>query len=197
MSRQSPSQDTRSRLLEHALELIQTRGYNAFSYRDLEERVGIRTASMHYHFPTKEALAQEVMARYRQGFVEALVRIRQNVAQARPRLQAYVDLFAETLQQDRLCACGMLATEWITLPSSVREEVQRFFTANETWLAEVIKEGQRAGELVPSIVPASAARTLFAALEGAMIAGRALGDPNRLAETGEQLVDALLLPSAP
>jgi TetR/AcrR family transcriptional repressor of nem operon len=195
MNEAARTSDTRSRMLEHALELIQTRGYNAFSYRDLEEKVGIRTASMHYHFPTKEELVQEVMRQYRQDFQAALEEIRVRHSRASQRLGAYVGLFAQTLQKDRLCACGMLATELITLPTGVRLEVRRFFADNEAWLAEIIEEGQKAGELVPHHTPDLAARTLFAALEGAMIAGRALEDSQRLTDTGNQLVNSLLAPT--
>ena len=31
--------------------LVRTRGYNGFSYRDLAEQIGIKTASIHYRFP--------------------------------------------------------------------------------------------------------------------------------------------------
>jgi hypothetical protein len=30
--------------------LIQTRGYSAFSYQDVADSLGIRKASIHYHF---------------------------------------------------------------------------------------------------------------------------------------------------
>ena len=48
--------DTRAELLDTAQELVQTGGFNWFSYRDLADRVGIRTPSIHYHFPTKTDL---------------------------------------------------------------------------------------------------------------------------------------------
>jgi len=36
--------------------LIQSRGYSAFSYQDISDRLGIRKASIHYHFPSKTDL---------------------------------------------------------------------------------------------------------------------------------------------
>ena len=45
------TQSVREQLLAHALELIQRRGYNGFSYRDLAELVGVKTSSIHYYFP--------------------------------------------------------------------------------------------------------------------------------------------------
>ncbi len=47
---------TKELLLKEAEMLVRTRGFAAFSYADLSERVGIRKASIHHHFPTKEEL---------------------------------------------------------------------------------------------------------------------------------------------
>lgn len=44
--------DTAEKILDLVQTLIQTRGFNAISYRDVSEVIGIRTASFHYHFQT-------------------------------------------------------------------------------------------------------------------------------------------------
>src|SRR4051794_36242328 len=53
-------------ILDVAQELLQTRGYNAISYQDIADRIGIRKASIHHHFPNKSDLAQALVRRYRQ-----------------------------------------------------------------------------------------------------------------------------------
>ena len=63
----SAPESTRHALLDAAGELAQTRGYNAFSFRDLSERIGVTTASIHYHFPSKADLGRELVIRYRDG----------------------------------------------------------------------------------------------------------------------------------
>ena len=68
VERGKPRTDTRERLLEVAGDLVQQRGYNAVSYRDLAAAVEIKTASIHYYFPAKADLVQELMRRYRAGF---------------------------------------------------------------------------------------------------------------------------------
>lgn len=47
------TQSVRDQLLEHTLVLVRQRGFNGFSYRDLAERVGVKTSSIHYHFPSR------------------------------------------------------------------------------------------------------------------------------------------------
>jgi len=51
-----PLSDTAERILDIAQDLIQRRGFNAFSYHDIAAPMGIRKASIHYHFPSKADL---------------------------------------------------------------------------------------------------------------------------------------------
>ncbi len=55
---------TRSDLLTSAEVLLRTKGYAAFSYADLAEDIGIKKASIHHHFPTKEGLAIAIVESY-------------------------------------------------------------------------------------------------------------------------------------
>ena len=56
--------ETRERILDVAQELVQTIGANAMSYQHISEAVGIRKASIHHHFPTKEGLIEALIERY-------------------------------------------------------------------------------------------------------------------------------------
>ena len=44
-----------------------------------------------------------------------------------------------------MCLCGMLAADYETLPTPMREAVIRFFDANEAWLTRVLEEGAAEG----------------------------------------------------
>ena len=55
--------DTRTRILDVAEELIQRVGLNAMSYKHISDVVGIRKASIHHHFPKKENLVDELLNR--------------------------------------------------------------------------------------------------------------------------------------
>ncbi|MDF2795086.1 MAG: transcriptional regulator, TetR family [Pseudomonas orientalis] len=47
-----------------ARKMVQTRGYNGLSFRELAKEVGIKSASIHYHFPTKGDLGAALAKRY-------------------------------------------------------------------------------------------------------------------------------------
>lgn len=183
---------TRTALLDAAQELAQTRGYNAFSFRDLSERVGVKTASIHYWFPTKGDLGRELMQRYHERFMERLHEIEGRRVNSPRKLLAFVELFRVALMKgDRMCLCGMLATEFATLPLEVQGEVRAFFAAVERWLTDILSAGRSAGELRFEGSPEEAARVLFASLEGGMMAARAFGEESRLISTGKWLVGSV------
>ena len=187
--------DTKTALLDLAQELAQTRGLNAFSFQDLAKGVGIRTASVHHHFPTKADLSKELMRRYRERFRESLESVRQRSRSPRRRIELFCGLFLDTLRDgNRLCLCGMLATEFATLPEAARLEVRGFYEETEAWLKGVLEEGRRTGVFALHGPPAQVAMTLLATLEGAMIAARTFGDERRLARAARWALASLESP---
>ena len=62
------SVDRKEEILEVATELLQTRSFSSFSYADLSARLGISKASIHHHFPTKEAMARALVERFRESY---------------------------------------------------------------------------------------------------------------------------------
>jgi TetR/AcrR family transcriptional repressor of nem operon len=167
--------DTRTALLDLAEELAQTRGLNAFSFQDLADGIGIRTASVHHHFPSKEDLGRAIMERYRVRFNASVEAISSRTRVPRRRLELFAELFRE----------------YATLPPSVQREVRAFYEETEAWLSQVLSEGRDEGALRFEGSPSSVARTFLATLEGAMIAARTFGDEKRLSRAGKWLIDSI------
>ena len=187
---------TKSRLLDAAERLCQTRGFNGFSFRDLAEVVGIRSASIHYHFPTKGDLGRALVMRYRQRMEAALDEIARRESSSAGRVKRLVNLLRELLRdQNRMCLCGILAAEAGSIAPEVTLEVRRFFEECEHWLSGVMREGRQQGELSFSGSPGLAARAFFAALEGAMISARAFGEERRLTDSADWVLTQLVAPA--
>lgn len=172
---------TREMLLDAAERLARSRGYNAFSFRDLSERVGVTTASIHYHFPSKADLGRELTKRYRERFQAALDAINQT-SPPKQQFNCFLALFEASQRQGGVCLCGPLASEFHTLPPDVQSEVQRFYLDAEEWLSRILDKGRRAGEFRFDGPAMSIARSIVASIEGAMIAAEALNDPARLTQ---------------
>jgi TetR/AcrR family transcriptional repressor of nem operon len=171
----SEPESTAAAILDIAQRLVQTRGYNGFSFKDIAISLGIRTASIHYHFPSKTDLGVSLASRYRERFMADLNGIRVKVSAPATQLRRFARLFQSTFEVDsRLCLCGMLSAEIATLPEPVAAEVEVFFREVEAWLANVLQAGRRMGRLSFSGSATNRARLLIATLEGAMIVARGL-----------------------
>ena len=163
---------TASAILDIAERLVQSRGFNGFSYADIASELGITKASLHYHFPGKAELGESLIRRYSARFGEALVEIDGRQAPALEKLRAYCDLYRVVLRSERMCLCGMLAAEYETLPTAMRDAVLVFFDDNQGWLANLLGDGRATDDLHFTGSPDEAAHEIIAALEGAMLVSR-------------------------
>lgn len=174
--------ETAERILDLAETLIQTRGYSAFSYQDIADSLGIRKASIHYHFASKTDLGIAVVNRYIDRFGAGLAAIdddqsKSSVAMLDFYVQPYLQ-FAST--PDRVCLSGALAGEMLALPPELRERVDHFFRTHQAWLTKIIKRGAARGEFkLPAPAP-KVARFIFSALQGALLVKRTTDDPSQL-----------------
>ena len=165
--------DTRARIMETARLTVQGRGYSGLSFRELAKDVGIKSASIHYYFPTKGALGAALAARYTQDFADYLDGLLAAGLDAATCLKRYTDVFGNTLRNDnRMCLAGILAAEHAEIPNEVRSEVVKFGEMNEAWIARVLAAGkaERPGDAQHR------ARAIFAAVAGAQLIARSRSD---------------------
>jgi TetR/AcrR family transcriptional repressor of nem operon len=191
MPRRSVTPDTSQRILDTAERLVQTRGFNGFSYADVAAALKVTKASLHYHFPTKAELGHRLIARYETAFLKALAEIDRTASDARDKLRRYAKIYADVLRDDRMCLCGMLAAEYATLPKPMKDEMRHFFDENERWLSRVLEEGRTAGSLRFTGPALDVARAVVGSLEGAMMIARSYGEVARLETVADRLIAEL------
>jgi TetR/AcrR family transcriptional regulator, transcriptional repressor for nem operon len=151
-------------IMDAAEKRIRVAGYNGFSFRDLAADVGIKSASVHYHFPTKAILGAAVLRRYTDRFMQLV-----NTGQKAGSVKVWREAFRRALQEDgRVCLCGMLGAEVGGLPPEIVLEVQRFFESGVNSLIS--------GFGKPSPSNRAAALRVLATLEGAMLLARVFND---------------------
>jgi TetR/AcrR family transcriptional repressor of nem operon len=183
--------DTADRILDLAERLVQTRGFNGFSYADIASELGVTKASLHYHFPSKAELGSRLINRYGEAFARALAEIDDSGAGVREKLRRYANLYSRVLRDDRMCLCGMMAADYATLPEPMKSAVTHFFEVNEQWLASVLEQGRASGDLHFSGSPLDIARLLVGSLEGAMLVARTFGDISRFESISDRLLTNL------
>src|ERR1700761_5531818 len=182
---------TRERILDTAERLVQTRGFNGFSYADVATELGVTKASLHYHFPGKAELGEALIARYSERFGSELERIDAGGLAATARLSAYAALYANVLREGRMCLCGMLAAEYETLPTPMRDAILRFFDHNEGWLQAVLEDGRRENSMRFDGTAVDGAQTILGGLEGAMLVARPYRDVGRFEAAATRLIAGL------
>jgi TetR/AcrR family transcriptional repressor of nem operon len=187
--------DTATAILDVAERLVQTRGFNAFSYADVAAELGITKPALHYHFPGKAELGEALIARYSARFSDALDTVDTISTHAAQRLEAYADLYAQVLAQNRMCLCGMLAADYHTLPEQMRHAVIGFFDSNETWLAGVLDQGRDDGTLQVDGPSREVAQMIIGTLEGAMLVARTYREPDRFTSSTRRLLNEITTPT--
>jgi len=185
--------DTRQMIMDAGRRMVQARGYNALSFREVAKEIGIKSASIHYHFPTKGDLGAALARSYTEtgtAYLEGLLAESQDPGTL---LQGYARIFRAALESDnRMCLCGIMAAEHHDLPAEVRVEVDRFTDVNVQWLVKVLS--LRPPEADPEALRRKAL-AIFAAMEGAQLVARGRGDISVFDETVEVYRTAGFLPA--
>ena len=183
---------TAERILDIAQDLLQRQGYNGFSYQDIAERVNIRKASIHYHFPSKGNLAVSLCARYVDQFLERLHQLDAKHSCCFTRIRELTRVYSRIIKdKEKLCPVIMFSAEIEALPQAAKEHLQRFTCETERWLGQTLEQGQHADELQFSGSFQSQSRILLASLQGAMLVARASGDRGHYQRIADDLLKQL------
>jgi TetR/AcrR family transcriptional repressor of nem operon len=177
----------REEILDVAENMIRVAGFNGFSTRDVADAVGIKSASVHYHFPTKADIGVAVTQRYTARFLQRLGEPTAFGGDAEKALKRYLAVFRRALIRDeKLCLCAVLGAEIGGLPKDVGLNTRVFFEKNIQW----VKTALTAAQISEAKATVYAAHIL-AALEGAMIVSRTLGDDSVFDSVARTLIELL------
>jgi len=165
-------------IIRRTNELLAAGGYNGFSYADIAERVQVRKASIHHHFPTKADLVKATVVLHRDATRRGLQSLDEHAPDPLERLIAYSRFWAECIQASNppICICALLAAELPAVPVEVAEEVQGHFKDLHAWIAAAMEEGAAQGVMRLNDSPSAEASTFMASVHGAMLGARATGD---------------------
>jgi AcrR family transcriptional regulator len=97
--------ETAERLMDLAEAHMRNKGYGGFSFRDLAAELGIKSASVHHHFPTKATMAAAVARRYAERFFNAVARRSEEGGE--DAIAVYRSTFRAVLGRDRLMCSAL------------------------------------------------------------------------------------------
>jgi TetR/AcrR family transcriptional repressor of nem operon len=165
--------NAREAILAAARKAAQAHGYGGLNFRDLAEDVGIKSASIYYHFPSKADLGAAVARRYWEDSAAELEAMLGESSDPLLCLHRYPEVFRRSLaNENRLCLCSFMAAEYDDLPEDVKKEVQAFTDAHVAWLSRALA----ATGLVGAAESEQRARAIYAAVAGAQLMARSRSD---------------------
>ena len=186
------SENARERILESAKAAAQLHGYAGINFRSIAEEVGIKNASIYYHFPSKADLGAAVAERYWQETKQVLTELRLSHNDPKRCLQLYPSIFRKSLEnRNRLCLSSFMAAEFEDLPDQVSKEVKAFADVNVKWLADVLADSKW-GDAESCERRALA---IYTAVAGAQLIARTREDMNLFDDLISSYQEAGLIPA--
>jgi TetR/AcrR family transcriptional regulator, transcriptional repressor for nem operon len=154
--------DMATAIIDSAERRIRIGGFNGFSFREIAADVGVKSSSVHYHFPTKEKLAAATIRRYTACVAKL---IDERSAGGDEPIKVWTRAFRTTVRaENHMCPAAILAASAMNLPAEVAVEVKAFFK-------------MCIDRLVDAGMAKNAATEFLSTITGALIIANALGDP--------------------
>lgn len=165
--------NAREAILLAARNIAQSQGYNGLSFRDLATEVGIKPASIYYHFPSKADLGVAVARRYWEDGAAALETISEETPNPIEALHRFPEIFRRSLEaENRLCLGSFVGAETDNLPTEMTKEIQAFAEVNVAWLSKLLV----AAKVCKPKDSEVRARAIFSAVAGAQLIARSRSD---------------------
>jgi AcrR family transcriptional regulator len=166
-------QDRQEALVQAAFNQIAERGFEGLRTREVAAGVGLNIATLHYYFPTKEALIRGVVAHAMDRFRSTLAPHGSPADQLRNHLRAVRKLLRD--EPEVGAVMGELALRSARDPALARIMGDAYQAWHKT-LRGLLQRAARDGYLVPDLVPDDVAALIMATLTSMTLPSTASAD---------------------
>jgi len=102
---------SKAKIESAAHESVQRSGLKSLSFRTLGAQVGVKSSSVHYHFPEKADLCRALISNYQISLQAYLADLSQSDNSLHNKMMQLVDLFVTECEKGNFCLGGALASE--------------------------------------------------------------------------------------
>ncbi len=183
--------NTRTKILEIAKDLIHRVGINAMSYQHISDAVGIRKASIHHHFPKKENLVEELLKQCQVSYGNNYQHIVEGAQPAPEKLRLLAGIFKDGLEKEQLCLVGAISTDLNTLQGDSFRILQETIQNTVDIFAVIFRQGQEENSLSFSGTAEDSAYAFFSFLVGVQITARVNGGVKAFHHATEVIISGL------
>ncbi|NJJ41988.1 TetR/AcrR family transcriptional regulator [Paenibacillus apii] len=168
-------------VLQKAVRLFWSQGYEKTSMKDLVETMGVHKRSMYDTFGDKHALFMQALERYNESVGASIDARIQDQTSAK---QAIRTIFEMVINVDDARPPGCLvvntACELSLLDPEAAAKVNAYFTETESLLCELITHGQDTGEISRHYDAVKLSQYLFNSLTGLRVLVKTTNDRQKL-----------------
>ncbi len=103
--------------------------------------MGIKTASIHYHFATKTALGVALLKQH----TEKVKALKEKIKDKSPekKLEAFLSIYSKIKADDKVCIVGSLATDLHSIDKKLAKEVKVLAAEILEWVTAILEEGKK------------------------------------------------------
>ncbi|MET8129009.1 TetR/AcrR family transcriptional regulator [Streptomyces sp. NPDC005231] len=183
-------QATRARILEHAAELIYTKGVHATNNEQLRRAAGVSGSQLNHYFPTKESLVLAVIAWQAERVLTFHRGERFACFDNLDAFRAWADFYVgyERAYQEG-CSLGSLASEIIKTDLDVHDELANAFDQWRDTFRDGIERMQQLGRISAEADPPRLANLLLAAFQGGTLLAQVARDIAPLKDALQTAID--------
>lgn len=181
---------TKDRALKEARGLMQSFGFNGFSFQDVADAIGIRKPSLYDHFESKEELGKDLVSHYAAEFRDWT----ETIAIFAPlaKIGALFELFSTfALDAGKLCPLSALAADYNSLPKSLRKPLAKASEFQAAWLKGVIEDGQKDKTIRSDLSSDSLASLVHSAGLGVQLIARVNADADVIRHLKDQMLQII------
>lgn len=183
-------QATRARILEHAAELIYTKGVHATNNEQLRRAAGVSGSQLNHYFPTKESLVLAVIAWQAERVLTFHRSERFACFDNLDAFRAWADFYVgyERAYQEG-CSLGSLASEIIKTDLDVHDKLASAFDQWRDIFRDGIERMQQLSRISAEADPTQLANLLLAAFQGGMLLAQVARDIAPLKDALQTAID--------
>lgn len=182
--------DTKTQALELAKTYLQTMGFNGFSFQTIADALGIKKASLHYYFASKEEMGLALIKDYEEGYKAWVERV--STLTSQEKLEKMVKGFMKLTEKNHMiCPLGVFSSDYHTVTAKIKKKSRDFHQLQRDWLIKTIDQGKKEGTIKKSLESDVAADWIMATLQGGVQVARLRGEKESLKKMLDTMLDTL------
>ncbi len=182
--------DTKTQALELAKTYLQTLGFNGFSFQTIADALGIKKASLHYYFASKEEMGLALIDDYEEGYLAWVERV--SAMSAKEKLEKMIKGFVKLSEKNQMiCPLGVFSSDFHTVTNKIKKKTRDFHLVQREWLIKTIDQGKKEGTLKKNLNSKVTADWIMATLQGGVQVARLRGEMESLKKMLETMLETL------